>query len=104
MKIKLALFCLGLAATATAADAPQASSPQPQPLAPSATIKGVNGSAPTKPVGIHRVPSPTISETRVTRRADGSLAMNCVQKPNPKLRQQMAAQQAAARSMEPKQP
>ena len=104
MKIKLALFCLGLVASASAADAMQTLSPSPQTLAPSAGLKGAAGIAAAKPAGIRRVPSPTVSETSVTRRSDGSLIMNCVQKPNPKLKEQMAAQQAAAHSVEPQQP
>ena len=101
MKIKLALFCLALATGAYAADAPQASPPQPQPLAPSAGMKAAQGITAAKSTAMRRVPSPNISETSVTRRPDGSLAINCVQKLNPKLREQMAAQQAAAHSVEP---
>jgi hypothetical protein len=102
MKKTLALFCLGLAANASAADPPSAPSLQVQPLAPSALLKTANSIA--KPVAMHRVPAPSINETSVTRRPDGTLVLNCVQKPNPKLAQQMAAQQDAARSVEPQQP
>jgi len=101
MKIKFALFFLGLVTSASAVDAPQAASPQPQPLALSA---GQKGNTAMKPVGMRRAPSPIISETSVIRQADGSLAMNCVQKPNPKLKEQMAAQQAALHGVEPWQP
>lgn len=54
--------------------------PVPQPLAPSAQAKGAKIAAP------RRLPAPTISVTRVTRQRDGSLSMDCVQRPNPKLR------------------
>lgn len=102
MKKRLALFCLGLAANVSAADLPSAPALQVQPLAPSAQPKTTNAVA--KPAAMHRVPAPSVSETSVTRRSDGSLVLNCVQKPNPKLAQQMAAQQAAAHSVEPQQP
>ena len=105
MKIKLALFCLSLAtASASAADALPTLSPSSQTLAPSVGLKAPAAFAATKSAGIHRVPSPTLSETSVTRRPDGSLAIHCVDKPNPKLRQQMAAQQAASGSVEPQRP
>lgn len=102
MKIKLALVGLSLAANALAADAPAVLALQAQPLAPTASIKATNGAA--KPATLHRVPAPNVSETSVTRRPDGSLVMKCVQKPNPKLAQQVAAQQSAAHSVEPQQP
>ena len=102
MKTTLALFCLGLAANASATDAAPSLGLQAQPLASSAQMKAAGATG--KPAAMHRVPSPTISETSVTRRSDGSLALNCVQKPNPKLAQQMAALQDAAHSVEPQQP
>ena len=42
---------------------------------------------------VHKSPPPTISETSVTRQADGTLSMNCVQKPNPRLKAATAAKQ-----------
>jgi hypothetical protein len=102
MKMKFALVCLGLAANALAADAPAVLALQAQPLAPAASIKTTSGAG--KPATMHRVPAPNVSETSVTRRPDGSLVMNCVQKANPKLAQQVAAQQSAAHSAEPQQP
>jgi hypothetical protein len=102
MKIVLALFCLGFVANASAADEPTPSTLQVQPLAPSMTMKSTHGTS--KPAAMLRVPAPSISETSVTRRPDGSLTLNCVQKPNPKLAQQMTAQQHAANSVEPQQP
>jgi hypothetical protein len=102
MKICLALFCLGLASTAAAADALVAL-PQAQPLAPSAGLKAPPGIEAAKPAVMHRVPSPSISETSVTRLADGSLAISCVQKPNPKIRQ-LSAHAAQSQSVEPQQP
>jgi hypothetical protein len=53
---------------------------------------------------MRRMPALNVSETSVMRRSDGSLVMNCVQKPNPKLAQQVAAQRSGARSVEPQQP
>jgi hypothetical protein len=103
MKIRLTLFCLGLAANASAADVSAISTLQAQPLASSAGVKDTHAIA-AKATAMHRVPAPSISETSVTRRPDGSLIMNCVQKPNPKLAQQMAAQQSAAHSVEPQLP
>ncbi len=102
MKTILALFCLGLNANALAADAASTPALQVQPLARSAPMSTTGATA--KPAAMHRVPAPSVSETSVIRRPDGSLVMNCVQKPNPKLAQQMAAQQGAAHSVEPQQP
>jgi hypothetical protein len=76
MIMKLIVFlCAALwAASASAADAPL-------------TVKTLTSAAPAKtaPANARRMTSPTISVTTVTRRADGSLAMDCAQKPNPKL-------------------
>lgn len=58
-----------------------------QPLAAAATPKSASSL-------IRKSPPPTISETSVQRRPDGSLTMNCVQKPNPRLKS----------SVQPKQP
>jgi hypothetical protein len=102
MKTRFALVCLGLAANALAADAPAVLALQVQPLAPAVPLRTANGAA--KPATLHRVPAASVSETSVVRRADGSLVMNCVQKPNPKLAQQVSAQQSAAHSVEPQQP
>ena len=102
MKTILALFCLGLTANAFAADSASAPVLQVQPLARSAPTTAFGAAA--KPAAMRRVPAPSVSETSVIRRPDGSLVMNCVQKPNPKLAQQMAAQQGAAHSVEPQQP
>ena len=79
MNTKLLLFCLGLAANMAAAESP---APIPQPLASSPGIKAAAAGA-VKPGTLRRVLSPTISVTSVTRNPDGSLSMNCVQKPNP---------------------
>jgi hypothetical protein len=102
MKIELALFFLWLTTTATAADMPIAL-PQPQLLVASTGLKAVPGMTAAKPAAMHAVPSPTISETSVTRQADGSLAMHCVQKPNPKIRQLMSHPPHSP-SIEPQQP
>lgn len=95
MNIKLLLLCVAMAANASAADSPVA--PTPQPLAPAAPTVA-------KSAAVRRLPPPTVSETSVTRRADGSLAMNCVQKPNPKLKQGMSAANPIARPIESPQP
>jgi hypothetical protein len=102
MKTVLTLLCLSLAVDAYATGEPSIPTLQAQPLAPSASLSATH--AASKPAAMHRVPAPSISETSVTRQPDGSLAMNCVQRPNPKLAQQMAAQQSAARSTEPQRP
>lgn len=81
MNTKLLLFCLGLTANVAAAES---SAPTPQPLASSPGIKAAAGAV--KLGTLRRVLSPTISETSVVRRADGSLAVNCMEKPNPKAR------------------
>ena len=71
---------LALLPLLTGAGAYADTSPVAQPLAPSAQTKGAKVAAP------RRLPAPTISVTRVTRQSDGSLSMDCVQRPNPKLR------------------
>jgi hypothetical protein len=81
MNLKPLFFCLGLAANAAAAES---SAPTPQPLAPSPQTKAAAGSVAAKPGTLRRVLSPIISETSVVRRPDGSLALNCMDKPNPK--------------------
>jgi len=47
--------------------------------------------------GAQRFTPPTISETRVVRKADGTLDMNCVQKANPKLLSARAGQAVGAK-------
>lgn len=77
---KLVASCLVL--FAVGASAADSDGVVPHPLAPS---PGKNGSAnaAAKPGAMTRVTSPVISETSVTRREDGSLVVNCVDKPNP---------------------
>jgi len=58
-------------------DAHAAESPAPQPLADSPARQT------TKPT-LRRLPAPTMSVMRVTRQPDGTLATDCVQRPNPK--------------------
>jgi hypothetical protein len=87
MNMKLLFLCIGITANAFAAD-PASLAPQAQPLAVSTQTNSV-----VKPA-MRRLPAPTISETSVTRRADGSLTMNCVQKPNPKLKQSVVTPQS----------
>ena len=67
-------------------DAHATENPAPQPLADSAARQ------PTKPT-LRRLPAPTMSVMRVTRQPDGTLATDCVQRPNPKaLAQKQGAQ------------
>lgn len=75
------LVALAAAASVHAADAPLASQPMAVPAKPKTASAFVRTS-----------PPPTVSETSVTRQRDGSLAMKCVQKPNPRLRAANAAQ------------
>jgi hypothetical protein len=70
--------CLGLL---TVCGAQADTLPTPQPLAPSARTKD-DGSKIGAP---RRLPSPAVSVTRVRRQPDGSLSIDCVQRPNPKL-------------------
>ncbi len=99
MKFKPVLFCIALTTAASAADAPVVL-PQSLPLAPSTGLKSASAdTAPNFPA-IKRLRSPTISETSVVRQADGSLAMHCVQKPNPKIRERAIQGQ----SVGPRQP
>jgi hypothetical protein len=79
MNAKLFLLCLGLTGSAIAAES---TAPVPMPLAPSPGFKATAGAE--KPGTLRRMLSPKISVTSVTRNADGSLSMNCVEKPNPK--------------------
>jgi hypothetical protein len=77
MHAKLALVCLSLAtADAMAADANN-------PPSPSAT-SSAQSSASGNLIAPRRIIAPTISETRATRMPDGSLAINCTDRPNPK--------------------
>lgn len=72
MLAKLVFVCLSIAvaADAMAADANPPASPATQAAA--------------KPISARRVIAPTISETRATRMPDGSLAITCTDRPNPK--------------------
>ena len=86
MKIALLLLLAATATSAAAADAPL-------------TIKALDTPAAPKPAAsVRRMSAPSLSETRVTRAADGSLRLDCKQRPNPKVLQQRAdvrAKQAA---------
>jgi len=86
MKIALLLLLAATATSAAAADAPL-------------TIKALDAPAAPKPAAsVRRMSAPSLSETRVTRAADGSLRLDCKQQPNPKVLQQRAdvrAKQAA---------
>jgi hypothetical protein len=75
MHAKLAFVCLSIiVADAMAADANNPAS--------SAT----SSAQITKTVVPRRIIAPTISETRATRMPDGSLALSCNDRPNPKAR------------------
>jgi len=87
--MKLRTLSLGLVALACATAAPAETLLNAQPLAAPAKAKA-SASA------LRRMTPPTVSETSVSRQADGSLAMNCAQKPNPKLK--AAAHAAGAAS------
>jgi hypothetical protein len=89
MHLKPILICLGLLA---AIDAHADNTATPQPLAVPTQARSASGTA-TKLGAPRRMPSPTISVTRVTRQADGTLATDCVQRPNPKLRAQSGGAQ-----------
>ena len=86
MTMKIPTLILGLSAFsalgANAAETVLAA----QPLATAAKPKAAT------PL-VRKSPPPTISETGVTRQADGTLSMNCVQKPNPRLKAATAAKQ-----------
>ena len=82
----LGLVALGAAVSANAADAPLAT----QPLATPAPVKSATAT-------LRMAAPPSVSETSVTRQPDGSLAMNCVQKPNPKLKAAAASTAAGER-------
>jgi hypothetical protein len=76
---------LGLTAVASLSANAAESVLASQPLAASAKPKSATTSL------LRKSPPPTVSETSVTRQADGSLTMNCVQKPNPRLKAATAA-------------
>jgi hypothetical protein len=78
MHAKLAFVCLSIiAADAMAVDANNPSSS----ATPSAQTAAIG-----KTVVPRRFVAPTISETRATRMPDGSLALSCKNRPNPKAR------------------
>ena len=77
MKLRTLLLGLLVLACVSAANAETLLSAQP--LATPAKAK-------TSQSTLRRVTPPTVSETSVSRSADGSLAMNCAQKPNPKMK------------------
>ena len=77
--VSLAVLC--------ACGAQAAESPTPLPLA-----GGAPAGAVAKPT-LRRLPAPTMSVMRVTRQPDGTLAADCVQRPNPKARVQKQAAQ-----------
>ena len=62
----------------TAVGAQATENPTPQPL--------VQASQKIAKPQLQRLPAPTMSVTRVTRQADGTLSADCVQRPNPKAR------------------
>ncbi|HEX3897426.1 MAG TPA: hypothetical protein VHW73_14600 [Rudaea sp.] len=77
MHPKLALVCLSIAAAN--AMAAEANNPPSSPSSAQST-------ASDKSIAPRRIIAPTISETRATRMPDGSLAVTCIERPNPKAR------------------
>ncbi|MGA9334332.1 MAG: hypothetical protein WBV39_08650 [Rudaea sp.] len=75
-------ICLGAAPLALAASPMVA-----HPLAPSPHPKSKSDLAVAKPAALRRFVPPMVNVTRVVRGADGRLVMQCVQRPNPALRQ-----------------
>ena len=86
MTMKIPTLILGLSALACVGASAAETVLAAQPLATAAKPKSAT------PL-VRKSPPPTISETSVTRQADGSLAMNCVQKPNPRLKPATAVKQ-----------
>jgi hypothetical protein len=77
------LFALLILLCACSAQA--AENPTPLPRASSTSTQ-----ATAKPT-LRRLPAPTMSVMRVTRQPDGTLATDCVQRPNPKAHAQKQA-------------
>jgi hypothetical protein len=85
--LKHVLASLGLL-TAFNVQAGSAAAPQPtaSPIAKSAP-------APAKSSAPRHAVAPTMSVMSVTRQADGTLAANCVQRPNPKAHTKLTGEQ-----------
>ena len=77
-------FLFGLVALAAAASSHAAETALPAP--PLAAQPLVVAPAAKTGTLMRSAMPPTVSATSVTRQRDGTLSMNCVQKPNPKLR------------------
>jgi hypothetical protein len=91
--MKLRTLSLGLLVLACASAANAETLLSATPLATPAKVK-------TPQTALRRLTPPTVTETTVSRASDGRLALNCAQKPNPKLK---AAANAAAATA-PRQP
>jgi hypothetical protein len=77
MRAKLLVLSIGVAcSTAAVADAV----PQAQPIAPGGAVAAAKAQA--RPLATV-VASPVVMETTAERMPDGSIALNCAQKPNP---------------------
>jgi hypothetical protein len=82
MHAKFLVVCLSIAATNIMAA--EANNP-PSPSANASAQPAIAGaSTSNKSIASRRIIAPTISETRATRMPDGSLALICHDRPNPK--------------------
>ncbi|HET8940558.1 MAG TPA: hypothetical protein VFN13_01040 [Rudaea sp.] len=79
--LKTLCICIGLSAAPLALASPMVA----YPLAPSTQAKSLSTTtaSASKPSTLMRLPPPTLNVTRAVRQADGSLSLQCVQRPNP---------------------
>lgn len=91
MNTRYSLASLALLASAMAfADAPM----QPEPLAPPASTARVKSGA-YKPAPRVRLPAPTMNVTRLVRQSDGSLRLQCDERPNAQAKVQLPTRPVA---------
>lgn len=82
MSTRYALLCLAIAAVhANAADAPLTGQPS---AVPADSAGKLSSTVSLKPHVGTRLAAPLISETTAVRAPDGSLQLNCTERPNPK--------------------
>lgn len=86
MSLRYLVLCLTAAAAhAGAAEAISADKPVAQRAAQTAHSSNATTTTPAvKPVVGMRLAAPLISETKAVRNPDGSIGLNCTQRPNPK--------------------
>lgn len=79
--LKTLCICIGLSAAPLALASPMVA----YPLAPSTQAKSLSTTTATasKPSTLRRIAPPKISVTEIVRQTDGSLSLQCVQRPNP---------------------